>query len=270
MNVYSLSSAILSPFYAKIINFLRQSWKNNSTWNCIGNSKRDHLLLFIESGSVTYFDRNGKLFSAQTGDVVYTPKGCEYAVKFTKKEGVRTLALRFELYSKDAVPFSFSSGPLLFPSKKSYLSFFLEAEQISQQPLYIPVKHYALLYSLLAEMGESELKSLPSSQPFFLIKNGLSYMITHLDENTSIEELAKMCSISTVYFRKLFKSYTGSSPALYRLNLRIKKACEYLQHGVNSIIEISNTLGFTSPSYFIKIFYKIMGETPLSYRKKHH
>ena len=69
-------------------------------------------------------------------------------------------------------------------------------------------------------------------------------------------ELARMCGVSQVYFRKLFKLRYGTSPKQYINALRLETAAQLLQSQLYSVSEVSEKSGFTDPKYFTKLFTK--------------
>ena len=58
----------------------------------------------------------------------------------------------------------------------------------------------------------------------------------------------------------------GATPVEYRNALRIEKARPYLEYGEISVQEISDMLGYSTVSHFIKEFKKHYGCSPLKYR----
>ena len=84
----------------------------------------------------------------------------------------------------------------------------------------------------------------------------------------SIKEVAELCDVSEIYFRRLFKEYAGVSPIEYRMHTKIEKAKKYLQYDQMNTDEISALLGFTDPSYFCRQFKKHTGMTPTEYRQQ--
>lgn len=81
------------------------------------------------------------------------------------------------------------------------------------------------------------------------------------------EEVASKINISYSWFRKLFKDYTGVSPAHYIQELKIQEAKQLLAGNTIKIKEISFYLGFEDITYFLKVFKKYTGYTPLEYKK---
>ena len=67
-------------------------------------------------------------------------------------------------------------------------------------------------------------------------------------------------------FRKLFKEYTGLSPASYFQDLKLQRAKDLLRFTQNSIKEIAYSLNFESPDYFSTRFKKKVGKKPSDFR----
>ncbi|MCD8097207.1 MAG: AraC family transcriptional regulator [Lachnospiraceae bacterium] len=96
-------------------------------------------------------------------------------------------------------------------------------------------------------------------------------MIAYIRENSSsaltIEQIAKAVGLSGSECCRTFKKVTGSTIFSYVQTCRLAEAVELLLHSEDSISQIAYETGFCSTSYFIEIFKKQMGTTPLKYRK---
>ena len=92
-----------------------------------------------------------------------------------------------------------------------------------------------------------------------IIREGVESKIT-------VHEIAAELGSSYSNFRKLFKEYTGMSPALYQQNLRLQRAKELLSSTDMSIKEIAYRLNFDSPDYFSSKFKAKVGCKPSEYR----
>ena len=87
------------------------------------------------------------------------------------------------------------------------------------------------------------------------------------DTNITLESLAQLSNISTVYFRKVFYKIYKTSPIKYLIEIRINKAKEFLRGDYISISDIANLTGFSSVYTFSKAFKKETGVSPTQYRK---
>jgi len=94
----------------------------------------------------------------------------------------------------------------------------------------------------------------------------LSYINEHYAENLTLSDLSKILHLNEQYFCKLFKKITGSNVIDYINCVRIHHAEKLIKTNV-SITEIAEKVGFSSVSYFNKIFKKHFIKSPSRYRK---
>lgn len=87
-----------------------------------------------------------------------------------------------------------------------------------------------------------------------------------VESKITVQEIAAELGSSHSNFRKLFKKYTGMSPALYQQDLRLQRAKELLSTTDMSIKEIAYRLNFDSPDYFSSKFKVKIGCKPSEYR----
>ena len=83
-----------------------------------------------------------------------------------------------------------------------------------------------------------------------------------LESNLTIQQVAEELGVSYSNFRKLFKEYTGLSPATYQQELRLLRAKELLSTTDMTVKEIAYRLNFESPDYFSAKFKAKMGCKP--------
>lgn len=89
-----------------------------------------------------------------------------------------------------------------------------------------------------------------------------------VESKITVQEIAAELGSSYSNFRKLFKEYTGISPALYQQDLRLQRAKELLSTTDISIKEIAYRLNFDSPDYFSSKFKVKIGCKPSEYRAR--
>ena len=82
------------------------------------------------------------------------------------------------------------------------------------------------------------------------------------------EQIAVSVGLGYSKFRKVFKEYTGTSPAQYRLQQKLIKAKELLTASDMNISEIAYFLKFDSPGHFSIFFKNMEGITPSEFRGK--
>lgn len=99
------------------------------------------------------------------------------------------------------------------------------------------------------------------------IRPAIQYLHNHINSTVSVSELAKICNISNGHLIRLFKRSTGETVTEYHNKLKISTACDLLLDSDMSIATISDTLGFSDPSYFNRVFKKYHNISPAVYRK---
>lgn len=96
------------------------------------------------------------------------------------------------------------------------------------------------------------------------------YIIQNIDNtDMNIESLSNQLNMGRTSLFNKIKSISGMSPLEYVRLIRLKHAAELLLQGKYRINEISYIVGFNTPSYFSKCFYKQFGVLPNDYVKLH-
>lgn len=95
----------------------------------------------------------------------------------------------------------------------------------------------------------------------------IQYMLGHFKENIKVTDLAKLVSINVDYLSTVFGKKTGLTPIAYLQNIRIEQAKRLLLHSKLNVEEIAYQTGFADDAYFIKVFKRVVGQTPSSFRR---
>jgi YesN/AraC family two-component response regulator len=77
-----------------------------------------------------------------------------------------------------------------------------------------------------------------------------------------------LANLTKDHLIRLFKKQMGCTPAKYINQKKIEKAQLIILMENISLKNVAYKLGFENISYFIRLFKKITGETPSTYRKK--
>ncbi|WP_284638436.1 AraC family transcriptional regulator [Paenibacillus silviterrae] len=88
----------------------------------------------------------------------------------------------------------------------------------------------------------------------------------HYHEEVSLERLAEETHLSPNYISRIFRQETGSSITDYLTARRMKQACRLLETTTLSVEQIARNIGVANSSYFIQLFKRVVGTTPLKYR----
>ena len=86
-------------------------------------------------------------------------------------------------------------------------------------------------------------------------------------DNIDLDKIADQAYFSKFHFIRLFKAIYGKSPHNYLICVRVEKAKKFLADGI-SILDVSQLVGFESPTSFTATFKKMAGKTPSEYRNR--
>lgn len=140
---------------------------------------------------------------------------------------------------------------------------------------YADREHMALdFYGMLLSAADVQPKDCEQSEslaPMTVLDPALRRIARDMEtgESTSVEALARLCSMSVSGFRRKFSEIMGASPKVYIQACRIRRAKQLLREGKTSILHIALAVGYKDISGFNRSFAESTGETPSAYRKRH-
>ena len=94
------------------------------------------------------------------------------------------------------------------------------------------------------------------------------YLDTNYREDISLDLLAELAHLNKYYLAHTFQREYGISPITYLNRRRIEESKHMLGNTSYSLAQISELMGFSSPSYFSQCFRKAEGLTPNEYRRQ--
>ena len=100
------------------------------------------------------------------------------------------------------------------------------------------------------------------------LQQAIDYIHAHLDRDLTLDEIARVVSITPNHFANLFKNATGIPPHKYVLQQRVEKAKSLLLKKDLKIADIALEVGFCSQSHLTKLFKSRTGVTPRQFRIK--
>ena len=142
----------------------------------------------------------------------------------------------------------------------------LEITDISHFPSWQEAKsallHAADIIFETANSGDREI----SSQ---IIRRLKEYIQTHLDGDLSLNALSDMAGLNPFYLSRYFKQFEKMNISSYIEKMKMEKAAVLLKNTDLKILEIAESLGFTTSSYFSIRFRKQFKISPQEYRLKY-
>ena len=113
-------------------------------------------------------------------------------------------------------------------------------------------------YMELVRRGKDETYTLPVQRAIRLIHQ-------RLYEPCRLQDIAKELKVHPSYLSTLFREETGVSITSYIREIKINEAKNLLQACEHTVSEIAEMLGYSSVSYFSKVFHQVCACSPRDY-----
>lgn len=124
---------------------------------------------------------------------------------------------------------------------------------------------YLFLSKLAMSKNENSLKRNNISD--FYVEKAIEFMQNnYLNPNLKITDVANFVGLNRSYLTHLFKKSLKLSPQEFLLNYRINEATSLLKNTNLSVGTISKSIGYNDQLTFSKIFKKVKGISPKTYR----
>lgn len=193
------------------------------------------------------------------GEVFYIPRQCAYQSYWYGEPEVRFISLGF----------------LCLPNleRKTYTLQVLPAGQTALALLDTlatanptTARDIGLFYTLVGELLPA-MSDRPQGRAEEIVQRARTCLLAHL--HASPAELAQMCAVSTASLYAAFRQASDLTLQQLRDQLLLERAQDLLLASDCTIESISDQLGYSSPSYFRKKFYRQFHTTPRAMRRAH-
>lgn len=95
------------------------------------------------------------------------------------------------------------------------------------------------------------------------------YLLSHLDQDVSLGDLATLVDLSPHHFCRAFKQSTGATPHAWFTQRRIERAQELIAEvPAMGLTEVALSVGYASQSAFGTAFRRVTGTTPSAWRRE--
>ena len=229
---------------------------------------REHELLYVLDGKITLHWEDHLVYQAMPGDFLLVESGIRHRDEFALLKGLRILLLQFNWESTEF--FQFVNNRTLpdlsydvCNEVRRRLDFL--RSNWDDSPEY--KQHVSLqLHSILLLFYFDLMKSRHStaSHAMLPLREAMQRAKHFLDQNyaepLSLKQTARHIGISPAYLSRIFHQEFGVSFSNYLTSQRLQVARKLLQTTRLQIGEIATRCGFSSSSYFIKVFsdhYKV-------------
>ncbi|MBW4082148.1 AraC family transcriptional regulator [Paenibacillus sp. S150] len=125
----------------------------------------------------------------------------------------------------------------------------------------------SLLHQFMMELGRLSSSGARSETEWpAAVRESVKFIEAHYSSMIGQEQLAGKMGLSKFHLLRTFSKYVGLTPNEYLNRIRIERSVELLRTTGWSIEAIAVQVGYSSGSYYIKVFQKLTGQTPGSFR----
>lgn len=267
-NFYQLNTEDYNIFH---LFAMQQKWDNQKIF--INQNRKTSGLLYLHDCSAHYYFADGERLIAPRGSVVFLPQGCSYQCTFFVCAGEKALCqlVEFALKDREGESFSVYDRVTVVGSDENPLvpELFAEAIAAYNRPAFSPPLFKAAVYQLIARIAGQHRQQSILTQQLAGIQPALAYLEKNRLPENGVSQLAQMCHMSEVSFRKKFREFAGMTPSAYILKQKMERAKRLLRSGLYSVAEAAEAAGFDDPSYFSKVFKKYTGQLPGEYMRQY-
>ncbi len=223
----------------------------------------DNDVVTLDRGQIIIINSNkGHMLSSDNADITYFH--IDFGLLNENENDSELSKLYSFILNAKAKPFAVFSGN---GEIKEILQKINEKsiEDLQENKWYIK----AYLYELVAFMYANSFISSPNIPHNSLKK--IEPIIRYIDSNykmpITLDDIVSDVKYNKYTVCHLFKETTGSTVFDYINYLRIQYAIERLKQKNSSILEVSTECGFSSATYFCRVFKNVVGCAPSVYRK---
>lgn len=120
---------------------------------------------------------------------------------------------------------------------------------------------------VLGEEGQSRQRPMAEMPISRYVDDFVAMVSENYREQHSTQYYANRLCITPNYLNKIVKQTLGKSAKNYILNQQLAEASRLLRYTTLTVSDIAAQLHCSSATYFVRIFSKYIGQTPLEYRK---
>ena len=219
-------------------------------------------LILILTGQCHYLFDDGVTFTAAAGDVLYLAQDAKYAMD-----------VDCDRYEFSVVNFFLTeSAPrqsAVFHPRDRVGIEQLFARLCARRDLCSIAESLSVFYRILAATIESKQSYYMNGKARAAVERAAEAVKASFGNPClSVSRLASDAAMSEVHFRRLFSRRFGVSPARYIMQTRIAHARELMASTTLSTDEIAEQSGFSSVTYFHRVFRELTDTTPAAYRRE--
>lgn len=272
---------INGKYYPEVEAYYFKEWKG---YNMEPHFHNRIEIMYVIKG-ICKIEVEGVSFVMKNGDFILIDAEINHKLVVEPDDSCRMLNIEFVFKEKESIFPSFND---LFKNTTS-IKYLLELKQKyiilkDSDEVYNAMKNLIIELDGKSEDGEfckdmflaeifiklsilnKEMNEMDNSIMGVYTKKAIRYIYNHYYDDISVEDIASFINVHPNYLHRIFKKSTGSTIIHYLNLVRIEKAKMLLSNTNIKVSDVTNYIGINSVQYFVFLFRKITGTTPLKYR----
>jgi AraC-like DNA-binding protein len=239
-----------------------------------------HELLYVLDGKMTLHLEGNLEFHAVPGDILLIPRYTLHRDEFRLLRGLKILFIAFhweadsyfpQVDNRTLIHLSYE-GKTEARRRIEFLRTFWTEENSPEEKIYANDQFHSILLLFYFDQlkyartrSQNRGNTLPLQE---LAARARDYLRQNYASNLSLKETAEHLKISAPYLSRIFHEEMGVGFNKYLTEQRLNEAGSLLLNTTLQVAEIAHQCGFSSSSYFIKVFSNHFGVTPKEFSAK--
>lgn len=276
--------------------FVRQSGDGvRPPWHIKERRLLDYLIVYIGSGEGV-FSVGGDTFPVETGDIVWVPPDTPHEMRGTSRQ-MRCSYAHFDLIydpSRSHWDACIPGGTLEMSGLRRFMHPPVSLEPVASWRGKLRLSNGARVAALMGAIHQERFRSPSHSALFvsglmlqvvaeilrgcqpgtdgarpgeFKAREAAAKIIGSCEGKLDMRSLASELCLSQSHLRKSFKMVHGKSPMTVHIEAKMRRACELLAYSDANVSGVADALGFSNVHNFCRAFKKVVGVTPLGYKR---
>ncbi len=133
----------------------------------------------------------------------------------------------------------------------------------ADRPVLAPLVEQEILWRLLTGPHGDMVRQIGlADSDLSQLNRAIGWMRDNYSEPARIEELARMCGMSSSAFHRHFRAVTAMSPLQFQKRIRLQEARSLLVAQPGDIAGVGHRVGYDSPSQFTREYRRLFGAPP--------
>ena len=141
--------------------------------------------------------------------------------------------------------------------------------EMGYNPENLEYVSFCLMHFLASLKYINQFREIKKAKQTDVIQKSILFMKDNLENKITLDDVARQAGYSVSHYGAFFTQKTSYAPMVYYNQLKIQRACSYLQFSDMKIKEIAFRLGYYDPFHFSKAFRQEMEISPKEYRKRY-